>query len=306
MGIANDADKTLFIGNLDLRVTEELLFELFLQAGPLLVVKIPKDKDGKSKQFAFVHFKHVESVHYGKDLLNGIQLYGKAIKIQFRSGSVHESREGNPQSQNSAASHTPYNSNQFSNNRFGRGMDNTGTPIFATPQPVQRSFSSPDSLQRQVLINNMWQQQARGGQQNYSPSMQQPNTNNRSTLQQSYRGMPSNQQATPQNYSTAVQPRSTSPNSRMMRHSEKSSLGTHRQQAHSSYRSDNGNFTRDAHFQDHSPARDAHFQDHSPDQYYRGNREPEFQQDQSSHHNRSWEYDYRREQSRGSRRRNWQ
>ncbi|XP_060702693.1 RNA-binding protein 7-like isoform X2 [Hemiscyllium ocellatum] len=188
MGISNDADTTLFIGNLDQRVTEELLFELFLQSGPLLAVKIPKDKDGKSKQYAFVHFKHVESVHYGKNLLNGIQLYGKAIKIQFRSGSVHESREGS-QSQNSTSSFAPpSHSNQFSNNRFGRGMDNTGSPIFATPQPVQKSFSSPDSLQRQVVVNNMWQQQARGGQQNYSPSLQQSNANNRSTLQQSYQG----------------------------------------------------------------------------------------------------------------------
>ncbi|XP_067910012.1 RNA-binding protein 7-like [Heterodontus francisci] len=290
MGVSNDADKTLFIGNLDLRVTEELLFELFLQAGPLLAVKVPKDKDGKSKQFAFVHFKHIESVHYGKDLLNGIQLYGRAIKIQFRSGSVHESREGN-QSQNSTASHTPYNSNQFNNNRsdrFQRGMDNTGSQIFATPQSVQRSFSSPDGLQRQVMINNMWQQQARGGQQNYSLS-QQPNSNNRSTLQQSYRGMSSSQQTAPQNYSTSVQPQSSSSNSRMMWHSEKSSSSIPRQQAHSSYRSDNSHFPRDA-----------RFQDHSPDQYYRGSREPEFQHDQS------WEYDYKREHSRGGRRRNWQ
>ncbi|XP_048418380.1 RNA-binding protein 7-like isoform X1 [Stegostoma tigrinum] len=291
MGVSNDADKMLFIGNLDQRVTEELLFELFLQSGPLLGVKIPKDKDGKSKQYAFVHFKHVESVHYGKNLLNGIQLYGKAIKIQFRSGSVHETREGN-QSQNSAASFTPpYNSNQFSNNRFGHGMDNMGSSIFATPQPVQKSFCSPDSLQRQVVVNNMWQQ-ARGGQQNYS--LQQANANNRSTLQQSYRGTSSNQQATPQNYSTPSQPRSSSPNSRMMWHSEKSTSNTQRQQSYSSYRSDNGYFTRDA-----------HFQDHNSEQYYRGNREPELQHDQSSQHNRRWEYDYRREHSRSNRRRNW-
>ncbi|XP_038634768.1 RNA-binding protein 7 [Scyliorhinus canicula] len=295
MGVSSDADKTLFVGNLDQRVTEELLFELFLQAGPLLAVKIPKDKDGKSKQFAFVHFKHVESVHYGKDLLNGIQLHGKAIKIQFRSGSIHESREGSPQSPNSTASLSPYNSNQFSNNRFGRGMDNIGSPIFATPQPVQRSFSSPDSLQRQVMMNNMWQQHARGGQQNYSSSMQQSNANNRSTQQQPYRGAPSSQQSTPPNYNTPVQPRSSSPNSRITWQSEKSSSGGHRQQAHSSYRSDDGHFTRDG-----------HFQDHSPDQHYRGSREPESQHDQSSHHNRSWDYDYRREPARGSRRRNWQ
>lgn len=31
MGIADEADRTLFVGNLDSQVTEELLFELFLQ-----------------------------------------------------------------------------------------------------------------------------------------------------------------------------------------------------------------------------------------------------------------------------------
>lgn len=33
MGIEEEADRTLFIRNLDARVTEELLFELFLQVG---------------------------------------------------------------------------------------------------------------------------------------------------------------------------------------------------------------------------------------------------------------------------------
>lgn len=31
MGIADETDRTLFVGNLDQKVTEELLFELFLQ-----------------------------------------------------------------------------------------------------------------------------------------------------------------------------------------------------------------------------------------------------------------------------------
>uniref|UniRef100_A0A663M266 RRM domain-containing protein n=1 Tax=Athene cunicularia TaxID=194338 RepID=A0A663M266_ATHCN len=71
---------------------------LFLgaQAGPVIKVKIPKDRDGRPKQFAFVNFKHEESVPYGLSLLNGIKLYGRPIKIQFRSGSSHASQDGNP------------------------------------------------------------------------------------------------------------------------------------------------------------------------------------------------------------------
>ncbi|KFV74809.1 RNA-binding protein 7, partial [Dryobates pubescens] len=91
---AAEADRTLFVGNLDPKVTEELIFELFHQAGPVIKVKIPKDRDGRPKQFAFVNFKHEESVPYGLSLLNGIKLFGRPIKIQFRSGSSHVSQDG--------------------------------------------------------------------------------------------------------------------------------------------------------------------------------------------------------------------
>ncbi|NWX45959.1 RBM7 protein, partial [Steatornis caripensis] len=66
------------------------------QAGPVVKVKIPRDRDGRPKQFAFVNFKHEESVPYGLSLLNGIKLYGRPIKIQFRSGSSHAAQDGNP------------------------------------------------------------------------------------------------------------------------------------------------------------------------------------------------------------------
>uniref|UniRef100_A0A671MVD6 RRM domain-containing protein n=1 Tax=Sinocyclocheilus anshuiensis TaxID=1608454 RepID=A0A671MVD6_9TELE len=58
----------------------------FLIAGPLIKVKIPKDNDGKSKQFAFVNFKHEVSVPYALNLLNGVRLYGRQLNIQFRAG----------------------------------------------------------------------------------------------------------------------------------------------------------------------------------------------------------------------------
>uniref|UniRef100_A0A8C6SW81 RRM domain-containing protein n=1 Tax=Neogobius melanostomus TaxID=47308 RepID=A0A8C6SW81_9GOBI len=86
MGIGEETDRTLFIRNLDQRVTEELLFELFLQAGPLIRTKIPKDPDGKQKTFGFAVYKHEASVPYAMQLLNGTMLFGKAIHVQFRSG----------------------------------------------------------------------------------------------------------------------------------------------------------------------------------------------------------------------------
>ncbi|XP_019367379.1 PREDICTED: RNA-binding protein 7 isoform X1 [Gavialis gangeticus] len=154
---AAEADRTLFVGNLDPRVTEELVFELFHQAGPVIKVKIPKDRDGKPKQFAFVNFKHEESVPYGMSLLNGIKLFGRPIKIQFRSGSSHASQDGNSShsphgATNTSPSSTPH-STPNTNSRYDRSPDNMLTTS------GQRSFSSPDNLQRQAVMNNViWQQ----------------------------------------------------------------------------------------------------------------------------------------------------
>uniref|UniRef100_A0A8C5E1U5 RRM domain-containing protein n=1 Tax=Gouania willdenowi TaxID=441366 RepID=A0A8C5E1U5_GOUWI len=83
---SNEANRTLFIRNLDSKVTEEILFELFLQAGPMVKTKIPKDTDGKQKTFGFAVYKHEESVPYAMELLNGTVLHGRSIHVQFRSG----------------------------------------------------------------------------------------------------------------------------------------------------------------------------------------------------------------------------
>ncbi|KAJ8256352.1 hypothetical protein COCON_G00185040 [Conger conger] len=155
MGISDEADRSLFVGNLDPKVSEELLFELFLQAGPLIKVRIPKDNDGKPKHFGFVNFKHEVSVMYAMNLFNGTSLYGRPLKIQFRSGSSHSSADGNGpgNSQNSS----PMNSPAQRGGRFDRLVDSMASPSYSPPQMNQKSFMSPDNLQRQALMNNMWQ-----------------------------------------------------------------------------------------------------------------------------------------------------
>ncbi|XP_038829869.1 RNA-binding protein 7-like isoform X1 [Salvelinus namaycush] len=146
MGVADEADRTLFVGNLDPKVTEELLFELFLQAGPMFKVKIPKDNDGKQKAFGFVCFKHEVSVPYGMNLLNGATLFGRTLKVQFRAGSSHINSPGNSQNQSPVNTPSPHGAG----GRYDKSPDQGS---------IQRTFSSPDSLQRQAMMNNMWQMQ---------------------------------------------------------------------------------------------------------------------------------------------------
>ncbi|XP_077150163.1 splicing regulator RBM11 [Ranitomeya variabilis] len=90
-----EADRTIFVGNLDGNVKEEILYELFLQAGPLTKVTIAKDKDGNLKSFGFVCFKHTESVPYAISLLNGIRLFGRPIKLHYRFGSSYSADASN-------------------------------------------------------------------------------------------------------------------------------------------------------------------------------------------------------------------
>ncbi|KAL5019690.1 hypothetical protein ScPMuIL_002582 [Solemya velum] len=91
MGLGDDKERTLWVGNLSDQVTEDILFELFLQvvgmAGPLNKVTIAKDKDGRSKSYAFIDFKHECSVPYTMKLMEGIKLFRKPLNLQARTGS---------------------------------------------------------------------------------------------------------------------------------------------------------------------------------------------------------------------------
>jgi len=75
-------DATLYVGDLDQQVTEPLLWELMLQAGPVVNVHIPKDKlSGVHSGYGFVEFLSEEDAEYAIKVMNMIKLYGKPIRI---------------------------------------------------------------------------------------------------------------------------------------------------------------------------------------------------------------------------------
>ncbi|XP_055376354.1 RNA-binding protein 7 [Condylostylus longicornis] len=82
----DDEDKrTLFIAHLDTKTTEEILFELFLQAGPIESVRIPKDKETqRQKTFGFVTYKYSCAIPYALRLYDGIKLFGQRLVIKGR------------------------------------------------------------------------------------------------------------------------------------------------------------------------------------------------------------------------------
>ena len=76
--------RTLWCGNLSEKVTEEILYELFLQGGPVQRVSIPKDRDGKQRTYGFVTYKHINSVSYALSLFDGTVLFNRPVSMSNR------------------------------------------------------------------------------------------------------------------------------------------------------------------------------------------------------------------------------
>lgn len=85
--VNSDEDKrTIWCGNLSEKVTEELLYELFLQAAPVDRVKVIKARNPNQASYAFVTLKHLNSVLYAFHLLNGVSLFNRKVAIKPREG----------------------------------------------------------------------------------------------------------------------------------------------------------------------------------------------------------------------------
>ncbi|MEM0952476.1 MAG: hypothetical protein AAGI66_10110 [Cyanobacteria bacterium P01_H01_bin.74] len=75
----------LFIRSIAYSVTEYDLQTLFQQAGSVVSVKIPIDRDtGEQKSFAFVEMGSIEEAQQAVDTLNNTPLKGKEISVNFQ------------------------------------------------------------------------------------------------------------------------------------------------------------------------------------------------------------------------------
>lgn len=80
-------ESTVFVNELAPEVTEDLLWELMLQAGPVLSVHIPKDRETNVHSgFGFVEFAAPRDADYAARIMNGVPLFGhpiRAMKSKF-------------------------------------------------------------------------------------------------------------------------------------------------------------------------------------------------------------------------------
>lgn len=75
-------DATLYVGNLDDAATEAIVYELMLQAGPVVSVHIPRDRvNGLHQGYGFVEFRTPKDAEYAQLIMNQVRLFGKPLRI---------------------------------------------------------------------------------------------------------------------------------------------------------------------------------------------------------------------------------
>ncbi|XP_037940910.1 splicing factor 3B subunit 4-like isoform X2 [Teleopsis dalmanni] len=73
---------TIYVGNIDFNVSEELLWKIFIDAGPIVNINLPKDSDNKRhKGYGFVEYDSKEGAEYALKIYKGVKLNGRKIHI---------------------------------------------------------------------------------------------------------------------------------------------------------------------------------------------------------------------------------
>uniref|UniRef100_A0A182RH53 RRM domain-containing protein n=1 Tax=Anopheles funestus TaxID=62324 RepID=A0A182RH53_ANOFN len=135
----SEDERTLWCGNLSESVTEELLYELFLQAGPLEKVKIPRDGDRRQRSYAFITFAHACSVEYALNIFEGTALLQRPLTL-------HRKTRNGPNASTTLTQtnfNHPMGSGSRSNNTDTRYSNDAAPVHFPQQQPMDgNAFAS--------------------------------------------------------------------------------------------------------------------------------------------------------------------
>ncbi|KAJ2079408.1 Spliceosome-associated protein 49 [Coemansia sp. RSA 988] len=81
-------EASVYIGNLDDRVTDALIWELMVQAGPVVSVHLPKDRVTQSTQgYGFCEFQSADDAMYAVKIMNMVKMFGKPMRVNMSGGS---------------------------------------------------------------------------------------------------------------------------------------------------------------------------------------------------------------------------
>ncbi|CAF0968498.1 unnamed protein product [Brachionus calyciflorus] len=146
--IQSQKERTLFCINIDQNCSEDILYELFLQVGPIDNIIRKADRNGNI--IALVTYKHVESCEYAIKLFNGIKLFNQSLKVQQSQTGNQIASKGSNTNLSSAQS-TP--NNPTLQNRYSRKSIETNRQMNEPNEQMIQQLMLPP--QQQALLNMM-------------------------------------------------------------------------------------------------------------------------------------------------------
>jgi U1 small nuclear ribonucleoprotein 70kDa len=82
----DDPRRTLFIRNLPFDVDDLKLYHKMKAFGSVKDVRVVRDKNGRSRGYAFVQFKHKNDMKHAYRDAHGIKINGRKIKVDYEKG----------------------------------------------------------------------------------------------------------------------------------------------------------------------------------------------------------------------------
>jgi len=141
---ATQKERTIFVINFDEKCTEDILYELFLQAGPIDSIVRKADKNGHL--IALATFKHIESVDYAVNLFNNILLFSQKLKVQHSQKTASQSQqqaELNKSSSSPAGLSTPLGMNRsYSRNQVNENVYDSPKMPLLQQQPIMQLMTA--------------------------------------------------------------------------------------------------------------------------------------------------------------------
>jgi nucleolin len=93
----NPPSKTLFVGNMSFEMSDKDLNDLFRNIRNVMDVRVAIDRrTGQPRGFAHADFVDVASATKAKEELNGKEIYGRRLRIDFSKSAADGQRENRP------------------------------------------------------------------------------------------------------------------------------------------------------------------------------------------------------------------
>jgi len=198
----SEDSRTLWVGNLENKVTDELIYELFLQAGPIERLVFPTEGEGEEKKHkghAYIVFKHPESVQYSTQVMDGTTLFSELLSMKARSLPATYKKESDFVGNNVPSIMS--NKGRFDNSSSLRGSFNRGR--------WQQDSFSPQARQYNNFNNQInaggWLATQQGGSNVNLQDKRQRILQQQNVLIDAHRQMPQPQQMYTQQFSMQQQ-----------------------------------------------------------------------------------------------------